>query len=70
MYSAGVNAALAEFFGTVSDATVTEKGNTPSKPSTIPSKLISNIPNDTGNIPSNTPSETIVVEVLPGKLRA
>lgn len=71
MYSAGVNAALAEFFGTASDVvTVTEKGNTPSKPNNIPSKLTSNIPDNTGNILSNTPSEIIAVEVLPGKLRA
>ena len=77
MFSAGVNAALAEFFGTAADATVIEKGNTPSvngnilsKPSNIPYKSPSNIPDNPGNILSNTPSETLAVEVLPGKLRA
>lgn len=77
MFSAGVNAALAEFFGTAADATVIEKGNTPSvsssipsKPSNIPDKLLSNISDNTGSILSNIPSETFAVEVLPGKLRA
>ena len=59
MYSAGVNAALAQFF----DTAVVDVSN-------IPSKLAGNIPNSTGNTPSNIPSETIAVEVLPGKLRA
>lgn len=78
MYSAGVNAALAQFFGIAdTDATVIEKGNTPlttgnipSKFSTIPSKLASNIPDNISNTLGNIPSETIAVEVLPGKLRA
>ncbi len=79
MFSAGVNAALAQFFGiadTDTDVTVTEKGNTPAttgnilfKSSNIPSKLSGNIL-CTGNTPSNIPSETLAVEVLPGKLRA
>ena len=47
MFSAGVNTALAQFFG-VADAEA------------------SNIPSATGNIPA----QTLVVEVLPGKLRA
>ena len=46
MFSAGVNAALAQFFA-VADAE------------------ISNIPSATGNIPS----QTLVVEALPGKFR-
>jgi len=73
MYSAGVNAALAQFFG-VSD---TEASNTPSTTSNIPNdtgniplKRVSTIPNDTSNIPGNTPSETLAVEVMPGKFRA
>lgn len=77
MFSAGVNAALAEFFGTAADATVIEKGNTPSassnipfKPSNIPNKLTGNTPDNTDNTPSNTPFETLGVEALPGKLRA
>ncbi len=73
MYSAGVNAALAQFFG-IAD---TEASNTPSasgniliKSSNIPSKLISTIPNNTGNILGNTPTEALAVEVMPGKFRA
>jgi hypothetical protein len=69
MFSAGVNAALAEFFG-ISD---TEQSNTPVK-------VIGNIPNEVGNtLPSvsnipvkvigNIPSVTLVEE-LPGKQRA
>ena len=80
MFSAGVNAALAQFFGiadTDTDGTVTKKGNIPSiasnipsKSSNIPSKLFGNILNNSGNTTSNVPSETLAVEVLPGKLRA
>ena len=73
MFSAGVNAALAQFFGIVD----TEVSNTPLTASTIPSKcgnilskLEGNIPDNTGNILSNIPSESLAVEVLPGKLRA
>jgi hypothetical protein len=77
MYSAGVNAALAQFF----DIADTEVSNTPSKSSNIPSKssnipskssnIPSNqpsiIPNITGNIPSNILSEAFAVEAMPGK---
>jgi hypothetical protein len=66
MYSAGVNAALAQFFG-ITDA---EASNTPSATGNIPRKLISTIPNDTGNILGNIPSEAFAVEVMPGKFRA
>ncbi|MEG5175940.1 hypothetical protein [Microcoleus sp. B3-D7] len=58
MYSAGVNAALAQFF----EIADTEANNTPSKSS--------NTLNDSGNIPvnlSNIPTESVVVKVLPGK---
>jgi hypothetical protein len=65
MFSAGVNAALAQFFGIADLGAST----IPSTTGSIPSKP-SNIPNSTGNIPSNTPSESLAVEVLPGKLRA
>jgi hypothetical protein len=73
MYSAGVNAALAQFFGiadTEASNTPSASGNIPIKSSNIPSKLISTIPNNTGNILGNTPSEALVVEVMPGKFRA
>jgi hypothetical protein len=73
MYSAGVNTALAQFFG-VSD---TEASNTPSTTGNIPSdtgnilgKLISTIPNNSDNILGNTPSEAFAVEAMPGKFRA
>jgi hypothetical protein len=49
MYSAGVNAVLAEFFG-ISD-TDTDKGDIPTDSSNIPSEA-GNIPLDLGNIPS------------------
>ena len=77
VFSAGVNAALAEFFG-ISD---TEKGSTPLEHSSIPNEA-SNTPSKASSIPtkpkSNTlitppssiPSETFAVEVLPGKLQA
>lgn len=66
MFSAGVNTALADFFG----VSITEASNIPSKSS--------NILNDSGNIPvhsstipteavSNIPTESVAVEVLPGK---
>ena len=75
MYSAGVNAALAKFFG-IAD---TEAGNIPG---------IDNIPSDIGNIlpsrdnipvssasnilveSSNIPLKSLVMEVLPGKQKA
>jgi hypothetical protein len=82
MYSAGVNAALAAFFGIVDiDNILQSSSNTPSKSSNIPNgqasnipnnagNIPSNIPNNIGNIPSNTPSEALAVEVMPGKFRA
>jgi hypothetical protein len=71
MYSAGVNAALAAFFGIADiDNILQSSSNTPSKSSNIPSSQPSTIPDNTGNIPGNTPSETLAVEVMPGKFRA
>jgi hypothetical protein len=68
MYSAGVNAVLAAFFGIADiDNILQSSSNTPSTISTIPSPVASNIPN---NATSNTPTGSIDVEVLPGKLRA
>jgi hypothetical protein len=82
--SAGVNAVLAEFFG-ISDieegstpveassipnevsSTSIKSGNTPSKISSIPTNSRSNTPTDAV---SSIPSETLAVEVLPGKLQA
>jgi hypothetical protein len=83
VFSAGVNTALAEFFGLVD----TEEGSTPIQSSSIPAEVStipsksssipikpSNIPtNSTSNTPiavSSIPSETFAVEVLPGKLQA
>ena len=63
MYSAGVNAALAQFF----EIADTEASNTPSTIGNIPAKQVSTIPNNTGNILSNIPSEALAVEVMPGK---
>lgn len=71
MYSAGVNAALAAFFEIADiDNILQSSSNTPSKSSNIPSSQSSTIPNDINNIPGNTPSEALAVEVMPGKLRA
>jgi hypothetical protein len=71
MYSAGVNAVLAAFFGIADiDNILQSSSNTPSKPSNIPSSQPSTIPNNIGNIPSNTPSEVLAVEVMPGKSKA
>ena len=76
MYSAGVNAALAAFFGIADiDNILQSSSNTPSKPSnipsnqpsTIPSNQPSTIPSNTGNIPSNIPLEAFAVEAMPGK---
>ena len=83
MYSAGVNAVLAAFFGIVDIDNILQSSsntpsnssnipsslpsNTPSKSSNIPSSLPSNTPNNTGNIPSNIPSEAFAVEAMPGK---
>jgi hypothetical protein len=68
MYSAGVNAALAAFFGIADiDNILQSSSNTPSKPSNIPSNQASTIPSNTGNIPSNIPVEAFAVEAMPGK---
>jgi hypothetical protein len=76
MYSAGVNAALAEFFS-IAD---TETGNIPSDGGNILGE-VSNTLNDSRNIPvssasnipleaSNIPLKSLVMEVLPGKQKA
>jgi hypothetical protein len=82
MFSAGVNAALAEFFG-IAD---TRASNTPLEINNIPQEagniLIAtgNILTDTGNIPcklvgnipihpSNIPVESLAMEELPGKFQ-
>jgi hypothetical protein len=68
MYSAGVNAALAAFFGIADiDNILQSSSNTPSAISTIPNPIVSTIPK---NPTSNIPAGSIDVEVLPGKLRA
>src|SRR4028119_2442305 len=70
MYSAGVNAALAQFFDIVdteASNTPSERSNTPSKSSNIPSNHPSIIPNISGNIPGNILSEAFAVEAMPGK---
>lgn len=73
MYSAGVNAALAAFFG-VADAEVIDTpqqvSNILSVVSNIPAKQDSMSPNNLSNILGNTPPETLVLEGLPGKLKA
>ena len=81
MYSAGVNAALAKFFGIAN----TEAGNIPQsgnilstghilESSNIPATSDSNIPRvNASNIPvefSNIPLKSLVMEVLPGKQKA
>jgi hypothetical protein len=63
MYSAGVNAALAQFFG-IADA---EVSNIPISSGNTPAKRVSTIPNNIGNIPNNILSETLATEVMPGK---
>ena len=69
MFSAGVNAALAEFFG----VSITEASNIPSKSSNILNNS-GNIPVDLSTIPaevvSNILTESVVVEVSPGKLES
>ena len=68
MYSAGVNAALAAFFGIADiDNILQSSSSTPSAISTIPNPTTSTIPK---NATSNIPAGSIDVEVLPGKLRA
>jgi hypothetical protein len=74
MFSAGVNAVLAEFFG-VSD---TETGSIPQEANNIPNR--DNIPSGFDNIPvtcagnippySKIPFESLAMEVLPGKQKA
>jgi hypothetical protein len=76
VFSAGVNTALAEFFG----ISGTEESNTPNEVSSIPNEVsntpskasntpgkVSNIPSKVGSIPSNIPSEAFAMEVMPGK---
>jgi hypothetical protein len=83
MYSAGVNAALAAFFGIADiDNILQSSSSTPSAISTIPNPTTSTIPSAISTIPnpttstipknatSNIPAGSIGVEVLPGKLRA
>jgi hypothetical protein len=68
MFSAGVNAALAQFFG-IADTRVS---NTPCDTNNIPATT-GNIPTTTGNIPTTTgniPVESLAREELPGKLQA
>jgi hypothetical protein len=68
MYSAGVNAALAAFFGIADiDNILQSSSNTPFQSSNIPSNQPSTIPSNTGNIPSNIPVEAFAVEAMPGK---
>jgi hypothetical protein len=68
MYSAGVNAALAAFFGIADiDNILQSSSNTPARSSNIPSSQPSTIPNNTGNILSTIPAEAFAVEVMPGK---
>jgi hypothetical protein len=79
MYSAGVNAALAAFFGIADiDNILQSSSNTPPESSNIPGYQPSTIPNNTGNIPGyqpstipnnsgNIPSEALAMEAMPGK---
>jgi hypothetical protein len=68
MYSAGVNAALAAFFGIADiDNILQSSSNTPLKSSNIPSSQLSTIPNNSGNILNNISSEAFAVEAMPGK---
>jgi hypothetical protein len=79
MFSAGVNAALAEFFG-IADTTASNipatTGNIPATTGNIPA-ITGNIPATTGNIPATTgnipattgniPVESLAKKELPGK---
>jgi uncharacterized phage infection (PIP) family protein YhgE len=68
MYSAGVNAALAQFFGIADiDNILQSSSNIPTVSGTIPNPLEGNIPN---SATSNILAESIDVEALPGKLEA
>jgi hypothetical protein len=72
VFSAGVNTALAEFFGisgTEGGNTPTEVSNTLNEGGNTPTE-VSNTLNEGGSIPGNIPSGVLAVEVLPGKLRA
>jgi hypothetical protein len=61
MYSAGVNAALAQFFGLADINNILQpSSNIPPKPSNIPSSQPS-------TTPSTIPSEILPVEAVPGK---
>jgi hypothetical protein len=68
MYSAGVNAALAAFFRIADINNILQSNsNTLPKSSNIPNSQPSTIPNDTGNILGNIPSEALAMEAVPGK---
>jgi hypothetical protein len=81
MFSAGVNAALAQFFG-IADTRVSNTpcdtnnipattGNIPATTGNIPATT-GNIPATTGNIPATTgniPVESLVMGELPGKFQ-
>jgi hypothetical protein len=68
MYSAGVNAALAAFFGIADiDNILQSSSNKPNTISTIPNPTASTIPK---KATSTIPAGSIDVDVLPGKLRA
>jgi len=65
MYSAGVNAALAQFFGIAdSDNILQPSSNIPTVTDTIPNPITSTIPE---SVTGNTPFEALVVDVMPGK---
>jgi hypothetical protein len=74
MFSAGVNAALAQFFGiadTRASNTPLETNNIPQNTGNIPI-ITGNILANTGNIPthlSNIPVENLATERLPGKFQ-
>jgi hypothetical protein len=82
MFSAGVNAALAQFFeiaDTRASNTPSDRGNIPITTGNIPITTgnipitTGNIPITTGNIPittGNIPVESLAREELPGKLQA
>jgi hypothetical protein len=81
MFSAGVNAALAQFFGiadTRASNTPSDTGNTPFDTGNIP-VTTGNTPSDTGNTPvttsnipvttGNIPVENLAMGELPGKFQ-
>jgi hypothetical protein len=70
MYSAGVNVALAQFFGiadTETSNTPLGTGNIPTNKGNIPVRRDSIIPNNIGNIPDNILTEALAMEAIPGK---